>query len=395
MPLAAQYFRRCSRFLIWTVPLLTVMACTPPSVEQPTSVSSEPTATEIDAITSIQEGRVLAAARIYADLAEAAKDQKVRQDFELKGVEALFDAGYPELALDRLNTVSRPSLTPGLAQRRKIAETRAAIALGKPEQALELLPVDTSGLDLSLRVRAEEARAQAYTELGDIENALLTRVKLENLLDDSAAIDSNHTKIWAMLDQLPDIERAALEGFGRGSDYQGWIELSQVVHTSRQIQSDLNAEIPAWMRRFPNHPATASFAPALIDTTAEIAIMRPRVALLLPLEGKLAEVSAAVRNGFFAAYYSDRAATRPDVLIYDVSNATRTIIDHYTQAVNDGATAVIGPLDKSKIDQLAALQALPVPTIGLNYTSNTDLPPPSNLYQFGLLPEDEARAVAE
>ena len=350
---------------------------------------------EQDALESIEDGRVLAAVRIYETLAESSNDAQQRQHYELKAVETLFDHGYPELAIDSIAGLSRPNVTPRLTQRREIVETRAAVALGEPERALELLPADTESLAPDLRVRAEEARAQAHTALGDAENALLTRIKLEALLDDDWLIERNHKQIWYMLDALPDIQLASLVSFGRGAVYQGWIELAQVVRNTRQQNGQLRNTIPAWLRRYSEHPASGSFAISLIEMPEEPTETRDQIALLLPLNGKLSEIAGAVRDGLFAAYYADTSAERPEIRIYDTSDTSLDLMQHYSKAVSEGARAIIGPLDKQSINQLAAMQALPVPTLGLNYTQDASFITPENLFQFGLLPEDEARAVAD
>jgi len=65
----------------------------------------------------------------------------------------------------------------------------------------------------------------------------------------------------------------------------------------------------------------------------------------------------------------------------------------YSEAVNQGADLVIGPLDKDKVQQLEQLTVMPVPTLALNYSSSSLVIP--GFYQFGLAAEDEARQVAE
>ena len=55
---------------------------------------------------------------------------------------------------------------------------------------------------------------------------------------------------------------------------------------------------------------------------------------------------------------------------------------------------VIGPLVKESVEQMARASSLEVPVLALNQIQ-TQAPPPDNLYQFGLTPEDEARQVAE
>jgi len=61
--------------------------------------------------------------------------------------------------------------------------------------------------------------------------------------------------------------------------------------------------------------------------------------------------------------------------------------------VDEGAELIIGPLGREQVSQLSALEQLPVPTLAVNYSEDSE--PAGNLYQFGLSAEDEARQVAQ
>jgi hypothetical protein len=79
---------------------------------------------------------------------------------------------------------------------------------------------------------------------------------------------------------------------------------------------------------------------------------------------------------------------------YDTSDENYSFYELYQQAILDGASYIIGPLDKTSINKLAQESNLEIPILTLNYAENP-LSLSDNLYQFGLLPEDEARQVAE
>jgi outer membrane PBP1 activator LpoA protein len=76
------------------------------------------------------------------------------------------------------------------------------------------------------------------------------------------------------------------------------------------------------------------------------------------------------------------------------------ILTLYNAAIDSGADLVIGPLDKAMVSALARSQALRVPTLTLNYADENsrkqlNVAPSLDLFQFGLLPEDEARQLAD
>jgi outer membrane PBP1 activator LpoA protein len=78
------------------------------------------------------------------------------------------------------------------------------------------------------------------------------------------------------------------------------------------------------------------------------------------------------------------------VRVYDSAKLGSS--EAYLQAQLDGADFIVGPLDRSEVDQVIA-QAGFVPTLALNYATN-DTNVLRSFYQFALAPEDEARAIA-
>src|SRR5690606_41593336 len=110
------------------------------------------------------------------------------------------------------------------------------------------------------------------------------------------------------------------------------------------------------------HPAAANL-PDMIQALKRAAKDRPdSVALLLPLNGPLADAAAAVRDGFITAYYSalSQGYPVPQVRFYD--SGTQDAISLYNQALDAGAKLVIGPLDKQQVATLAGVDSSPVTT---------------------------------
>lgn len=117
-----------------------------------------------------------------------------------------------------------------------------------------------------------------------------------------------------------------------------------------------------------------------------------KVALLLPVGGPYAAVADAVRAGVRAANAADNTGAVPDLVTSD-SDDPKQVADAYLKAVREGATHVIGPLQKPSVDALAAGQALRVPTLALNEGTFAGRPA-ANFYQFSLSPETDAAEVA-
>jgi uncharacterized protein len=116
-----------------------------------------------------------------------------------------------------------------------------------------------------------------------------------------------------------------------------------------------------------------------------------KIALLVPMQGRLAEAGIAVSDGFFASYYQSGNNNLPKVSRYDSSQNPAAA---YQQAVNDGAELIIGPLDKDGVNTISQLPSLKVPLLSLNYPDQQPVQPLANFYQFGLAVEDEGRQAA-
>jgi outer membrane PBP1 activator LpoA protein len=131
-------------------------------------------------------------------------------------------------------------------------------------------------------------------------------------------------------------------------------------------------------------PAAAPLPPA--DQYA------PHIALILPLKSAaFASSASAVQQGFIAAAQSQQRDF--PVRVYSSSDEGRDVIEIYRQAIANGAVAVAGPLTRQGVAALAAYPEIAVPTLALNTAEQK--PEANNLYFYGLIPEIEARQVAQ
>ena len=144
-----------------------------------------------------------------------------------------------------------------------------------------------------------------------------------------------------------------------------------------------------WRQGRPDHPAALA-RPSGLDEPAP-----RRIALLLPLSGRLANAGARVRDGFLAAYYAAGPLPSQSIVLYDTGAATVDAL--YEDAMAGGADAIVGPLSKENVARMWALDPI-MPTVTLNSIAGRDRvgrhPGPPRLVQFALAVEDEGRALA-
>ena len=118
----------------------------------------------------------------------------------------------------------------------------------------------------------------------------------------------------------------------------------------------------------------------------------PHIALILPLKSAaFATAADAVQQGFLAA--AKIQARDFPVRVYNSIEEGRDVIEIYRQAIANGAVAVAGPLTRNGVTLLAGYPYITVPTLALNTTEQKA--EANKLYFFGLIPEAEARQMAQ
>lgn len=268
--------------------------------------------------------------------------------------------------------------------RRQLFAARLALLQNQPEQALSALQDQQLLQALDQVSTAEQIdvsllRAQALYATGKYFASAQERVFVDPLLA-ANQLDQNHEEIRRALTNVSSAELQRQRANTRNEALRGWLDLALAARENSGIThtTPINATTPA----------TGNI------TFDNIAAAQPQqVALLLPLTGKLAGFGEAIRDGFFAAWFAaqQRGERVSAVRIYDSNSAG--IVQLYQQAVRDGAGAVVGPLEKLQVAQFYA-QTLAVPLLALNRADSTQ-PPPVNLYQFSLAPEDETAELAQ
>ena len=238
-----------------------------------------------------------------------------------------------------------------------------------------------------------ELRAQAFERSGQLQESIAERISLSALLTSREATNTNQEALWQSLMSLPlsDLEDKATTT--SGSITQGWYALASLSKNNVQDLESQQAALSKWLAQWHSHPA-ANNLPKDLRLLQTLTNQQPKkIALLLPMQGRLAEAGEAVRDGFLAAYYQQQHThhTLPNVRQYDTSKGAVAALQ---LAINEGADLIIGPLDREDVNQITHLNNLPVPVLSLNYPDQQPTQPIANFYQFGLAVEDEARQAA-
>ena len=363
-------------------------------------------APETTAIALLADGRHAEAADEYTRLSRDARGA-VAQDLVLKAAALRLDIGQTDRASELMDELAGQALAGDLAPRRDLLAADLALRQGAPERTIELLsdsPASRFGPGSTTKLHL--LRARAFEDAGRFMEAVHERIALDAVLVDDTRRATNHNALWDALTRADRGRRERETALATGT-LVGWLHLAATIDEHRPSTPALGRALARWQVNFPGHPANAEIVATMLGAVREPVRQPTRIALLLPFHGDFAEAAGAIRDGFLAAWYADAAnAQRPTVTIHDTSFEAIDVI--YNRAVEAGADFVVGPLRRGPVTSLACGDAPPVvTTLVLNETHDA----PSfdggserrcgqeravpELYHFTLVPEAEARQVAQ
>lgn len=374
-------------FALLLLALLTVAACVPTSTTRQGQGGG-------DLVGSEERQRYLTEA---TELMRQAKDSPspARDQQYMRAAELFLQTDRPVLAIDAAGQVNASVLPAADQFRWRLLGAEIDLQRGAVDRAiagLEAGPPADAPKDQLLRYHRD--KAQAHQRAGKMLESARARTELDRLLESPEERTANQLETVKTLALLSDTALDLLQP-NPPDEMTGWMELARIFKKHGENFASAQPEYQAWRTRFPKHPAEAQLFARHYggEVKAQPRTSLTRVAVLLPQSGPLQKVANALKEGIMAAHSVSDPANRPELSFYDSSDP-QAIPALYQQAVQEGASAVIGPLDKGALGVLAASGDLPVPTLALNQIAAT-AQPPANLYQFALSPEDEARQVAE
>lgn len=260
------------------------------------------------------------------------------------------------------------------------------------ERLMRLWP----SLSIEDQQQLHRKKAENYTQLGNSNDSAKERILLSRLLTDGLDITENNELLWQELSKLSLEQIESQQQQATEAVLSGWYQLALINKANEASLDTKRSQVNTWVSANPGHPASLEL-PLDLQLLNSLIELRPRkVALLLPVEGKLALAGKTIRDGFMAAYYNHSQEYAPTVSVYDTSLEPVNAI--YDRAVSEGADLIIGPLEKEKLAELQRRPLLPVAVLGLNYNTDdvdSSVPSGQSVYQFGLSLEDEARQAAE
>ena len=295
-----------------------------------------------------------------------------------------------------VNLLQSSSLTTSQYEQFTLLAGPLAMRQNDPETVVSYFdkaPLDAfSSVPLDIQLQASELQAEALLRAGRPLQAARIRVFNAGLYTGDSFWE-NQDNIWRALREAPSLGISKALEDATDYSWRGWLELIEQI---RQNQFSLEMQINAlqqWQARWPEHSAAQRF-PAELNMLGNLPELRPnKIALMLPLSGKLAKVGGAIRDGFLAAYYRDDSTSKASTVIniFD-ADAYPNALDLYMQLQTEGYDLIIGPLRKSSVAELTKLPRHEPLTLALNYQDELTEAIPG-LFQFGLSAEDEVQQI--
>jgi len=323
---------------------------------------------------------------IKADRSQPSQANK----FRLEAAEIALDRSQGDQARKIIQLIDS-NLPADLHKRLLLIKTKIALSDGDPRKALELLASPqmlAAPLTKADQLAVGKLRAEAYFKARSYLASARERIFYNNLLTGPQQAE-NQELIFSALLEIPTRSLAAQAEKAITSDLRGWLALATMT---KQFQNDPIRQYQAllnWKKVWGHHPAALKLPMSLSILSQVISDQPKRIALLLPTSGAIGSFGRAIRDGIIASHYELEG--KAEIRIYDTANSD--VLELLTRSAKEGAELVIGPLDRTNVTIIAQQAELPIPVLALNRS----LEPAKNsdLYQFGLAPEDEMIQVAD
>jgi len=370
--------------------LILATGCGPQQQVKPTAPAAPPPTAAAEAL--LRNGDFPGAAAEYQRLAATADSEKSAR-YDVLAALAYIDAG------DRAAAQTVLESTPAAVSLMSLYSLALAAAddleSGTDAAKARLRTVDPAQLTAYERNVYQRTLGRIALADHDYAQAATAFIAADAYALPPAPRATLHRDIWLALSHMD--ERSLAAAATSTAQQAGWYDLARMVRPNLHDSASLAASVDAWRAEHPSHPANISLVEELFELSESLSATARHIALLLPFDGEFAGAAFAVRDGFLTAWYADSGnSSRPVVSVY-TANA-QTINAVYDEAVANGADLIVGPLEKPAVEALINRVELPVRTLTLN-TSDATRSANSlgsvGLFQFGLTPEDEARAIAE
>lgn len=242
------------------------------------------------------------------------------------------------------------------------------------------------------QIRYFQSLSDSYFANNNYFESAKQRIALDDLIDQQSVLEENNEKIWIAISHMSNPFLEQMISNFNSKRVNGWLEIVQINQKWGNQPDQLLQQMDLWKQRYPLHPAMV-VQPKILQRAAIVENINPKkIAVLLPLTGRLAKSGKMVHDGLVAAHYQHPGLEVPTLNFYDTNKSLSGLVS-YQQAITDGADFIIGPINKKAIDEIIAQDVLATPILFLN-TSNIKVNRHRQSFQFVFSIEDKAIQAA-
>ncbi len=280
-----------------------------------------------------------------------------------------------QLTHQLLSQISPSALSEEQKSEYLLTTSLLSLTQAQPKQARQQLNSEFNSIQSNTWSHYHQLRAMADFQLKHYQNAVKELIVRHGYLINETQKQSNQYLIWAYLNYVDNNASVLYPQNGNNNSeqtYAGWLDLARILR-DKQDPKTLNHAINFWLQNHPNHQADRHFINAIIQARSDSVLKIKQMAVLLPLQGKLAKPSKAILEGILASHYQSPLSDNIQLRIYNTDEHA-DIWQTYQSAVDNGADFIIGPLSKTKLEALSQADRLAIPTLALNSLETTHTP---------------------
>lgn len=325
----------------------------------------------------------------YINKADQTTKLDEQQTYRLLAVRKLIDENksyeaqntFSELNVEKLNDLQKLEY--------QLLNAQLMTLQGSDADALSALKsLPHNQLSQAQLLRFYQTQAKIAENRKDVIEAVRARALMDNYLSDNQVRQENNDKIWSL---LRNANRGMIDKASAGAgelSLAGWLALIQGYNRNINNPAGLPQVLENWKSQYPNHSANRLMPTELTNVQSFQQTQLNGVALFLPLSEDASTLGYLIKRGFDDA----KGADSIPVKVYDTDS--KPLEDLITEAKNDGVQIIIGPLLKSRVDEMvASAQIGNVNVLALNSTPNVRAL--SRVCYYGLSPEAEAQSAAD
>lgn len=339
-------------------------------------------------VTESLKNEAYATSEFYINKAEQ-NNKETKESYRLLAIRKLLEENklleaqntFAEINVKELNDIQRVEF--------QLLSAQLAALQNNNQQATNLLKqLQSASLSSSQHQRVYQTLARIAENQKDAIEVVKARSQLDRYLNDNRSRQENNDKIW---ETLRNANKGMLEKATAGAGevgLAGWLALVVTYNQHVINPSELPRAIENWKQQYPSHSAAKIMPTELQNVTNFQQTQLNGVALLLPLSSDAKVLGDIIKRGFDDAKGIDSTA----VQVYDTD--ITPIADIITQAKQQGTQTIIGPLLKSRVDEIIQNPDIrDLNVLALNATNNRKAI--NKMCYYGLSPEAEARSGAE